>query len=74
MTARWRTRQPHGRTAGPPCSTDPAGARAAKKWETDGMPVLDPNPQNGQRKMLLVFGTFFAIFVIIAVIATIASP
>ncbi|MER6125670.1 SGM_5486 family transporter-associated protein [Streptomyces sp. NPDC001795] len=38
------------------------------------MPVLDPNPQNGQKKMLLVFGTFFAIFVIIAVIATLASP
>ena len=38
------------------------------------MPVLDPNPQNGQKKLLLVFGTFFAIFVVIAVVATIASP
>ena len=38
------------------------------------MPVLDPNPQNSQKKMLLVFGSFFAIFLIIAVIATIASP
>ncbi|MEU2284345.1 SGM_5486 family transporter-associated protein [Streptomyces sp. NPDC013178] len=38
------------------------------------MPVLDPNPQNGQKKMLLVFGSFLLIFVIIAVIATIASP
>ncbi|WP_262061883.1 SGM_5486 family transporter-associated protein [Streptomyces sp. STR69] len=38
------------------------------------MPVLDPNPQNGQRKMLLVFGSFFAIFIVIAVIATFASP
>ncbi|WP_263981703.1 SGM_5486 family transporter-associated protein [Streptomyces naphthomycinicus] len=37
-------------------------------------PVLDPNPQNGQKKMLLVFGSFFAIFVIIAIVATIASP
>ncbi|WP_416982980.1 SGM_5486 family transporter-associated protein [Streptomyces sp. T028] len=36
--------------------------------------VLDPNPQNGQKKMLIVFGTFLAIFVIIAVIATIAAP
>ncbi|MDQ1044338.1 hypothetical protein QFZ76_002574 [Streptomyces sp. V4I2] len=42
--------------------------------ETCRMPVLDPNPQNGQKKMLLVFGSFFAIFVIIAIIATIASP
>ncbi|MEU1184845.1 MULTISPECIES: SGM_5486 family transporter-associated protein [Streptomyces] len=36
--------------------------------------VLDPNPQNGQKKMLMVFGSFLAIFVIIAVIATIAAP
>ncbi|MEU6543657.1 SGM_5486 family transporter-associated protein [Streptomyces sp. NPDC046859] len=38
------------------------------------MPVLDPNPQNGQKKLLLVLGTFLAIFVIIGIIATIASP
>ncbi|MFI6487748.1 SGM_5486 family transporter-associated protein [Streptomyces sp. R41] len=38
------------------------------------MPVLEPNPQNGQKKMLLVFGTFLAITVIIGIIATIASP
>ncbi|CAL9402722.1 SGM_5486 family transporter-associated protein [Streptomyces sp. enrichment culture] len=38
------------------------------------MPVLDPNPQNGQKKMLIVFGAFFAIFVVIAVIASIAAP
>jgi hypothetical protein len=37
-------------------------------------PVLDPNPQNGQKKMLIVFGSFLAIFVIIAIVATIASP
>ncbi|MFD9291815.1 SGM_5486 family transporter-associated protein [Streptomyces sp. NPDC060030] len=38
------------------------------------MPVLDPNPQNGQKKLLLVFGTMLLISVIIGVIATIASP
>ncbi|MEU3793115.1 SGM_5486 family transporter-associated protein [Streptomyces fructofermentans] len=38
------------------------------------MPVLDPNPKNGQRTMLLVFGAFLAIFVVIGVIASIASP
>jgi hypothetical protein len=38
------------------------------------MPVLEPNPQHSQKKMLLVFGTFFAIFIIIAIIATLASP
>ncbi|MEU0334553.1 SGM_5486 family transporter-associated protein [Streptomyces sp. NPDC006193] len=37
-------------------------------------PVLDPNPRNGQKKLLLVLGSFFAIFVIIAVVATLASP
>ncbi|MEU7055436.1 SGM_5486 family transporter-associated protein [Streptomyces sp. NPDC046197] len=37
-------------------------------------PVLDPNPKNSQKKMLLVFGSFFAIFIIIGIIATIASP
>ncbi|MFD4577249.1 SGM_5486 family transporter-associated protein [Streptomyces sp. NPDC058417] len=38
------------------------------------MPVLDPNPRNGQKKMLAVFGSFLLIFVIIGIIATIASP
>ncbi|MFC4501699.1 MULTISPECIES: SGM_5486 family transporter-associated protein [Streptomyces] len=38
------------------------------------MPVLDPNPQDGQKKMLIVFGSFLLIFVIIGIIATIASP
>lgn len=28
--------------------------------ESGRMPVLEPNPQNGQRKMLLVFGSFLA--------------
>lgn len=52
----------------------PGGSGARRGCETCGMPVLDPNPQNGQKKMLLVFGAFLAIFVIIAVIASIASP
>ncbi|WP_276208116.1 SGM_5486 family transporter-associated protein [Streptomyces mangrovisoli] len=38
------------------------------------MPVLDPNPPNGQKKMLIVFGSFFAIFAVIAIVATIVSP
>jgi hypothetical protein len=37
------------------------------------MPVLEPNPQNGQQKLLLVFGTIIGIMVIIAIIASIAS-
>ncbi|GAA0349179.1 hypothetical protein GCM10009540_81840 [Streptomyces turgidiscabies] len=64
MNAPWRTRRPRH-----------PGARGERYGcETGRMPVLDPNPQNGQKKMLLVFGSFFAIFVIIAIVATIASP
>ncbi len=38
------------------------------------MPVLDPNPQNGQKKLLLVLGSFLAIFIVIGVIASILAP
>lgn len=38
------------------------------------MPVLDPNPKDGQKKLLLVFGSFLAIFVVIAVVATVVAP
>ncbi|MEV4948860.1 MULTISPECIES: SGM_5486 family transporter-associated protein [Streptomyces] len=38
------------------------------------MPVLDPNPQNGQKKLLIVLGAMLGITVVIAVIASIASP
>ncbi|MDX2729155.1 MULTISPECIES: SGM_5486 family transporter-associated protein [unclassified Streptomyces] len=38
------------------------------------MPVLDPNPQNGQKKLLLVLGAMLLITVVIAVIASFASP
>ncbi|MFF8960876.1 SGM_5486 family transporter-associated protein [Streptomyces sp. NPDC014894] len=38
------------------------------------MPVLDPNPQNGQKKLLLVFGTMIGLFVVMGIIASIASP
>lgn len=38
------------------------------------MPVLDPNPPNGEKKLLLVFGTMIGITVIIGIIASIASP
>ncbi|HET6860485.1 MAG TPA: SGM_5486 family transporter-associated protein [Streptomyces sp.] len=38
------------------------------------MPVLDPHPQNGQRKLLIVLGAMLGITLIIAIIASIASP
>lgn len=37
-------------------------------------PVLDPNPQNGQKKLLLVLGAMLLVTVIVGVIASIASP
>lgn len=53
----------------------PGSASRGKGCETDRMsPVLDPNPQNGQKKLLIVLGSMLAITVIIAVIASIASP
>ncbi|MER7594090.1 MULTISPECIES: SGM_5486 family transporter-associated protein [Streptomyces] len=38
------------------------------------MPVLEPNPQGGQKKLLLVLGAMLGIGAVIAVIASIASP
>ncbi|MGW0467167.1 SGM_5486 family transporter-associated protein [Streptomyces sp. NPDC003027] len=38
------------------------------------MPVLDPNPQNGQKKLLIVLGAMLGITVLIAIVASIASP
>lgn len=52
----------------------PVAGAARARCDTFPMPVLDPNPQNGQKKMLLVFGAFFAIFIVIGVIATVLAP
>jgi hypothetical protein len=38
------------------------------------MPVLDPQPQNGQKKLLAILGVMLLITVVVAVVATIASP
>lgn len=37
-------------------------------------PVLDPNPQNGQKKLLLVLGAMLLITVVIGVVASVFSP
>jgi len=66
--------RPVSRLGREPPRVHPARPRRRRWCETRPMPVLDPNPQNGQKKMLLVFGSFFAIFIVIAVIASIASP
>ncbi|MEU8349724.1 SGM_5486 family transporter-associated protein [Streptomyces sp. NPDC048845] len=38
------------------------------------MPVLDPNPQNGQKKLLGLLGLILAVTVVIGVIASLLSP
>ncbi|MFC6064441.1 MULTISPECIES: SGM_5486 family transporter-associated protein [Streptomyces] len=38
------------------------------------MPVLEPNPQGGQKKLLLVLGAMLAVTVVVGIIASIASP
>ncbi|MFJ9828161.1 MULTISPECIES: SGM_5486 family transporter-associated protein [unclassified Streptomyces] len=38
------------------------------------MPVLEPNPPNGQKKLLVVLGAMLVITAVIAVIASFASP
>ena len=48
------------------------GERAG--WRMGRMPVLEPNPQNGQKKLLAVLGVMLAVTIVIGVIASIASP
>ncbi|WP_251018995.1 SGM_5486 family transporter-associated protein [Streptomyces sp. ISL-11] len=38
------------------------------------MPVLEPNPQNGQKMLVTILGAMLAITVVIGVIATLAAP
>ncbi|MET8504001.1 SGM_5486 family transporter-associated protein [Streptomyces sp. NPDC015232] len=38
------------------------------------MPVLEPNPPNGQKALLVILGAMLGITAVIAVIATFASP
>lgn len=52
----------------------PRRGAAGRGWETCGMPVLDPNPPNGQKKLLMVLGVMLAITVLVGVIASLASP
>ncbi|MFG2221475.1 SGM_5486 family transporter-associated protein [Streptomyces pinistramenti] len=38
------------------------------------MPVLEPNPQGSQKKLLIVLGAMLGVTILIAVIASIAAP
>jgi hypothetical protein len=37
-------------------------------------PVLEPNPQNGHKKLGIVLGAMLLVTVVVAIVATIASP
>ncbi|MEU1944758.1 SGM_5486 family transporter-associated protein [Stenotrophomonas sp. NPDC087984] len=38
------------------------------------MPVLDENPPDGQKKLLIILGVMLGITVIVGVVASLASP
>lgn len=38
------------------------------------MPVLEPRPENGQKKLLLILALIFGIMVLIGIVATLAAP
>ena len=69
--------RPHGGGRGGPLTPADPPAEPGREPRGARLAVCQCStriPQNGQKKMLLVFGSFLAIFVIIAIIATIASP
>ncbi|MFE1177303.1 SGM_5486 family transporter-associated protein [Streptomyces sp. NPDC058773] len=38
------------------------------------MPVLEPHPQGGQKKLLLVLGAMLGVTVVVAIIASVIAP
>ncbi|MFR9675467.1 SGM_5486 family transporter-associated protein [Streptomyces sp. TR06-5] len=38
------------------------------------MPVLEPEPQGGRKKLLLVFAAIIGIMILIGVVASVAAP
>ena len=38
------------------------------------MPALDPHPTDGHRTLLIILGAMLAVTVLIAVVASVASP
>ncbi|MEU8684828.1 SGM_5486 family transporter-associated protein [Streptomyces sp. NPDC048611] len=38
------------------------------------MPVLEPNPQGGQKKLLLVVGAMLGVTVVVAILASVIAP
>ncbi|GGU92118.1 hypothetical protein GCM10010211_68670 [Streptomyces albospinus] len=42
--------------------------------DTGRMPVLEPNPQGSQKKLLLVLGLMLGVTVVVGIIASFAAP
>ncbi|WP_277349071.1 SGM_5486 family transporter-associated protein [Streptomyces sp. HNM0575] len=38
------------------------------------MPVLEPDPQNGQKKLLGILAVIFGILILVGVVATLVAP
>ncbi|HZG02663.1 MAG TPA: SGM_5486 family transporter-associated protein [Streptomyces sp.] len=38
------------------------------------MPVLEPNPPNGQKKLLTVLGAMLGITIVIGIVASVIAP
>jgi hypothetical protein len=72
----WRTAAEPGRATRtlPGEGTVPSLNRRDGPCHTGRMPVLDPHPAGGQKKLLLILGAMLGITVVIAVIATLAAP
>jgi hypothetical protein len=52
---------------------DPRDVRAAADGRLIVMPVLEPNPTGGNKKLLQMFGLIMGILVVIGIIATFAA-
>lgn len=52
----------------------PGGSGAVGGCDTGRMPVLEPNPQGSQKKLLLVLALMLGVTVVVGIIASIAAP
>ncbi|GAA2234886.1 hypothetical protein GCM10010430_14620 [Kitasatospora cystarginea] len=54
-------------------SRTPVSARRVPDARLGTMPVLEPNPPNGQKKLLALLGVIAAIVVVVSIIASVAQ-
>jgi hypothetical protein len=51
----------------------PRCGSCAAQCETERMPVLEPNPPQSQRRLLIIFGLMLGVPALVAVVATFAA-